>query len=149
LVILGDYPKKAGTIELYPKNQDFPQQLQALGKVTTLQNFTEQYKVFQNRLHDTTIHTTTLDISRSNLIYYIRSTTTNHATLQKGIHSMTKNTVVTLRIDEQLNNTIQSMAQKEEIPASYIIRRLIKAGLNAEGKHLPSQVKATQIPEWE
>jgi hypothetical protein len=41
------------------------------------------------------------------------------------------------------------MAQKEEIPASYIIRRLIKAGLNAEGKHLPSQVKATQIPEWE
>jgi hypothetical protein len=46
---------------------------------------------------------------------------------------------------------IQGMAQKEEIPASYIIRRLIKAGLNAEGKHLPAQVKTTAptMPDWE
>ena len=62
---------------------------------------------------------------------------------------MTKNTVITLRIDEQLNNAIQSIVQKEEIPASYIIRRLIKAGLNAEGKHLAGQVKTTTIPDWE
>jgi hypothetical protein len=44
---------------------------------------------------------------------------------------------------------IQAMAQKEEIPASYIIRRLIKAGLNAEGKHLPAQVKTTELPDLE
>jgi predicted transcriptional regulator len=62
---------------------------------------------------------------------------------------MTKTTVITLRVSTELQNTIQAMAQKEEIPASYIIRRLIKAGLNAEGKHLAGQVKTTQIPEWE
>jgi antitoxin component of RelBE/YafQ-DinJ toxin-antitoxin module len=64
---------------------------------------------------------------------------------------MTKNTVITLRIDEELNNIIQAIVQKEEIPASYIIRRLIKAGLHAEGKHLASQVKTTAptMPDWE
>jgi hypothetical protein len=64
---------------------------------------------------------------------------------------MTKNTVITLRIDEELNSIIQAIVQKEEIPASYIIRRLIKAGLHAEGKHLASQVKTTAptMPDWE
>jgi hypothetical protein len=64
---------------------------------------------------------------------------------------MTKTTVITLRVSTELQNAIQAMAQKEEIPASYIIRRLIKAGLHAEGKHLGGQVKTTNptIPEWE
>lgn len=62
---------------------------------------------------------------------------------------MTHSTVITLRIDEQLNGAIQAIVQKEEIPASYVLRRLLKAGLNAEGKHLASQVKTTQLPDWE
>ena len=35
--------EKPGTLEQYPKNQDFPQQLQALKNVPELQNFMEQY----------------------------------------------------------------------------------------------------------
>lgn len=62
---------------------------------------------------------------------------------------MAQTTVITLRVSTELQQMIQGMAQKEEIPASYIIRRLIKAGLNAEGKHLPAQVKTTELPEWE
>jgi predicted transcriptional regulator len=62
---------------------------------------------------------------------------------------MAQTTVITLRVGTDLQEQIRAMAQKEEIPASYIIRRLIKAGLHAEGKHLASQVKTTQIPDWE
>jgi hypothetical protein len=153
LVIPRECLGKYRTLELYPKNRDFLQRLQALGKVTTLQNFTEQYPPFKNRLHDTTIQTNTIDIPRNNLIQYNRSTTLNNATLQTNIRRNTKHmaqtTVITLRVSTELQSTIQGMAQKEEIPASYILRRLIKAGLNAEGKHLASQVKATQIPDWE
>ena len=63
---------------------------------------------------------------------------------------MAQTTVISLRLGADLQETIRVMAQKEEIPASYIIRRLIKAGLHAEGKHLPSQVKATTLnTDWE
>jgi predicted transcriptional regulator len=64
---------------------------------------------------------------------------------------MAQTTVITLRVGTDLQEQIKAMAQKEEIPASYIIRRLIKAGLSAEGKHLPTQVKNTAptMPDWE
>jgi predicted transcriptional regulator len=62
---------------------------------------------------------------------------------------MTQTTVITLRVSTELQEQIKAIAQKEEIPASYIIRRLLKAGLVAEGKHHAGQVKTTTIPEWE
>jgi len=61
---------------------------------------------------------------------------------------MANTTVITLRVGSDLQEVIKAMAQKEEIPASYIIRRLIKAGLKAEGK-LPTTVKTTELPDWE
>jgi predicted transcriptional regulator len=61
---------------------------------------------------------------------------------------MSKTTVVTLRLNTDLQEVIRTIAQNEEIPASYVIRRLIKAGLKAEGK-LPATVKTTQLPDWE
>jgi predicted transcriptional regulator len=64
---------------------------------------------------------------------------------------MAQSTVITLRISTDLQEQIKTMAQKEEIPASYIIRRLIKAGLHAEGKHMQSSIKTTAptMPDWE
>ena len=64
---------------------------------------------------------------------------------------MAQTTVITLRVGADLQETIRAMAQKEEIPASYIIRRLIKAGLSAEGKHHAGQIKTTAptMPDWE
>ena len=153
LVILREYPEKARTLEQYPKIRDFSEHNQEVKKVTTLQNFTEQYRVFQNSTKDIAIHYNTLDTLQNNLIHYASSITKQHNEQQhntKGTtKDMAKNTVITLRISEELQATIQAIASKEEIPASYIIRRLIKAGLNAEGKHLASQVKATQLPDWE
>jgi predicted transcriptional regulator len=63
---------------------------------------------------------------------------------------MAKTTVITLRVDTELQQILQAMAQKEEIPASYVIRRLIKAGLKAEGK-MPAVVKTTTLTteDWE
>jgi predicted DNA binding CopG/RHH family protein len=113
----------------------------------------EQYGTLQNSTKDIDIHSNTLDTLQNNLIYYNRSNTKQHNEQQhntKGnTKDMAKNTVITLRISEELQATIQAIASKEETPASYIIRRLIKAGLHAEGKHLASQVKTTQIPDWE
>lgn len=64
---------------------------------------------------------------------------------------MAQTTVITLRVGSDLQEVIKAMSQKEEIPASYIIRRLIKAGLHAEGKHLPSNTKKTELnmQDWE
>ena len=64
---------------------------------------------------------------------------------------MAQTTVITLRVSTDLQETIKAMAQKEEIPASYIIRRLIKAGLHAVGKHTQGNIKTTAptMPDWE
>jgi predicted transcriptional regulator len=59
-----------------------------------------------------------------------------------------KSTVITLRLSHELHNSCKTVADKEEIPVSYVIRRAIKAGLKAETK---PQVKSTEVemPEWE
>ena len=64
---------------------------------------------------------------------------------------MAQTTVITLRVGTDLQEQIRAMAQKEESPASYIIRRLIKAGLHAEGKHLQSNIKKTDlsVEDWQ
>lgn len=59
LVFLGSAPRKVGTLEQYPKIRDFPQQNQYPRKVTTLQNFSEQYDTIQNTTHDIEIQKTT------------------------------------------------------------------------------------------
>ena len=63
---------------------------------------------------------------------------------------MATTTVITLRINTDLQEVIRTIAQNEEIPASYVIRRLIKAGLKAEGK-LPATVKKTElsVEDWQ
>ena len=115
----------------------------------------EQYSTLQNSTKDIYIHYNTLGTLQNNLIYYNRSNTKQHNEQQhntKGnTKDMAKNTVITLRISEELQATIQAIASKEEIPASYIIRRLIKAGLHAEGRHLPNNTKKTDLnmQDWE
>jgi antitoxin component of RelBE/YafQ-DinJ toxin-antitoxin module len=61
---------------------------------------------------------------------------------------MAKTIVITLRIEEDTYNTCKAIAEKEEIPASYVIRRALKRGLNTESKHHIKNTAPT-IPEWE
>jgi predicted DNA binding CopG/RHH family protein len=60
-----------------------------------------------------------------------------------------KTTVITLRIATDLLETIRSQANKEELPMSYIIRRAIKAGLNAETKPVIKSTTTTLPEDWE
>ena len=68
--------------------------------------------------------------------------------MSNEVQSNPKTTVITLRISTDLLKTIREQANKEELPMSYIIRKAIKAGLNAPAK---PQVKSTEVelPEWE
>ena len=59
-----------------------------------------------------------------------------------------KSTILTLRLSHELYAQCKTIADKEEIPVSYVIRRAIKAGLNQGQK---PQVKSTEVelPDWE
>lgn len=59
-----------------------------------------------------------------------------------------KSTIITLRLSHELHDLCKAVADKEEIPVSYVIRRAIKKGLNTESKPV---VKSTEVemPEWE
>lgn len=45
---------------------------------------------------------------------------------------MANSTVVTLRVNTDLYNVIKAVAEKEDIPASFVIRRAIKRGLTPQ-----------------
>jgi predicted DNA binding CopG/RHH family protein len=62
--------------------------------------------------------------------------------------NMTKTTVVTLRLDTNLLETIRAQANKEELPMSYIIRRAIKKSLETEIKP-PAKSTDVSMPDWE
>lgn len=64
------------------------------------------------------------------------------------IQSSPKTTVITLRLDTKLLEAIRSQANKEELPMSYIIRKAIKTGLNAENKPVPKSTEV-EMPDWE
>ena len=70
----------------------------------------------------------------------------------KGIQHMAttspKSTIITLRLSHELHNLCKTVADKEEIPVSYVIRRAIKAGLKIETK---PEVKSPEVkmPDWE
>ena len=74
----------------------------------------------------------------------------------KGLQRMTttvqsspKTTVITLRLDTKLLETIRSQANKEEIPMSYVIRKAIRTGLNAESKPVVKSTETTLPEDWE
>jgi hypothetical protein len=78
--------EKAGTLEQYPKNRDFPQELQALKNVPSSQNFMEQY---------TTIYTTTAyDINTTQLKPYI---VINYKILCYNTQAIQRNTLTILQ----------------------------------------------------
>ena len=59
-----------------------------------------------------------------------------------------KSTILTLRLPHELYAQCKTVADKEEIPVSYVIRRAIRAGLKLDQK---PQVKSTEVelPDWE
>lgn len=62
--------------------------------------------------------------------------------------STQKSTIITLRLSLELYGQCKAVADKEEIPLSYVIRRAIKKGLNAESKPVPKSTEV-EMPEWE
>ena len=61
---------------------------------------------------------------------------------------MSKSVVVTLRVDQEVYNQYKAQAESEDIPITYVLRRVLKRGINAESK---PQVKSTTatLPSWE
>jgi len=90
--------EKAGTLEQYLKNRDFPQELQALKNVPSSQNFMEQY---------TTEYTTmTYDINTTQLKHYIDS---HYKILCYNTQAIQRNTLTILQrntnnVTEQYKN---------------------------------------------
>jgi predicted DNA binding CopG/RHH family protein len=64
------------------------------------------------------------------------------------VKSNPKTTVITLRLDTKLLESIRTEANKEELPMSYIIRRAIKAGLHTDAKPVPKSTEV-EMPDWE
>ena len=66
---------------------------------------------------------------------------------------MSNSTVITLRIKTDLYNEVKAVAEKEDIPASFVIRRAIKRGLamphTSTKPTQPVQKIAEFNEEWE
>ena len=58
---------------------------------------------------------------------------------------MANSTVVTLRISTDIYNVVREIAEKEDIPASFVIRRAIKKGLGITQSTTPT--RTTNTPE--
>lgn len=60
---------------------------------------------------------------------------------------MAKSTPITLRLDTDIYNALKSISEKEEIPTSYVIRRILRKGLNLTQSTATTEIK---MPDnWE
>lgn len=59
----------------------------------------------------------------------IKTTDCKQPLPQKRSRKMSKSTPITLRLDTKLYDAVKAIAAKEDIPASYVIRRLLRRGL--------------------
>ena len=70
---------------------------------------------------------------------------------------MANSTIVTLRLSTEIYGVIRAIAEKDDIPVSFVIRRALKKGLglqhpttSAHTANTPEAVKADEIVEaWE
>jgi predicted transcriptional regulator len=63
---------------------------------------------------------------------------------------MAKSTPITLRLDTELYNVLQDIAKREEIPASYVIRRALRKGLGLDPAKANIRDTTAELAEsWE
>ena len=67
---------------------------------------------------------------------------------------MSNSTVVTLRLPTEIYTVVRSIADKDDIPVSFVIRRALKKGLGIQQSATPSATQSTTkadeiVEAWE
>ena len=67
---------------------------------------------------------------------------------------MANSTIVTLRLSTEIYGVIRAIAEKDDIPVSFVIRRALKKGLGIQQSATPSATQSTTkadeiVEAWE